>query len=139
MEARQKLSEISDRYSIDKREFGKVLTVASIAIFVVSVHSAMEFGKASEDLKKVNRGFDKTSGVINSEGFNQSIEALESLKGTDIAPQFIRASKAFRSAQANLEKSEMAQNRLEESFETYRWLVLISILGTISGITVIYI
>jgi len=130
---------IEDKYRIDRIEFGKVLLVASIAVLVVSVQSAMKFESASQQVEDLNQDFTQTSAIINSDGFDESVEALQSIKGTDIAPKFIQASEAFRSAQTSLNKSKQAEQELENTYESYQWMVLISILGSVSGAAIIYI
>lgn len=131
--------ELEEKYFIDKREFGKVLLVASLAVLLVSVHAALEFQSASQNLDQMNEKFEETSGIINSESFNQSLQALETVRGTDIGPQFIQAAEAFRDAQGSIEDSREAEENLNSSFEIYQWLILVSILGTVSGAAIIYI
>lgn len=135
----EKLEELRSRYTFDSREFGKVLLVASVTLLVVSVHATLQFQQASEKTDALNDNLTETSGIINSQGFNESLEALESVRGTDIAPQFITAADAFRQASSSFSLAEEANKGLENSSQLYRWLVLLSIMGMVTGMSFIYI
>ncbi len=132
---------LEERYTVDRREFGKILVIASTALLVLSLHSALSFQSALSQVEKVNRDFDKARGIIESPGFNDSLEALQSVKGggSQITNQFVTASNAFLEARDALERSEKAEDDLEGTYQQYRWLVLIAVLGEVAGIAVIYI
>ncbi len=135
------LGRLEERYTVDRRELGKILVIASTALLVLSLHSALSFQSALGEVEKVNRDFDKAQGIIESPGFNDSLEALQSARGggAQITNQFVTASNAFLEAREALERSEKAEDELEGTYNQYRWLVLIAVLGEVAGIAVIYI
>lgn len=136
------LLEHPDRYSIDRRELGKVLLVASTALLVVSVHATLSFQDSMKDVQKVDRQLEQTEAIMDSRGFNQSLQAIDSLQTVeevDIYNQFRQASDAFRQARQAVSSAETASDNLESNYELYRWLVLVSILGQVAGLAVIYI
>lgn len=136
---RKKDQKLRQKYSLDKKELGKVLFIASAAFLVISVHAAMEFQSSMEDIEQTNNKLEETSAIINSEGFQDSIEALETVRGTQIAPQFIQASEAFNSAEEAINETQETEERLKSSYNSYRWVVLASILGMVAGASIIYV
>lgn len=136
------LIEHPERYRIDRRELGKVLLVASTALLVVSVHATLSFQDSLKDVKKVDQNLDQAEAIMDSRGFNQSLQAINSLETVDqvdIYNQFKQASNAFKQARAAIQSAETARDNLESNYEMYRWLVLISILGQVAGLAVMYI
>lgn len=129
---------IERKYRWDRREFGKVLLIASATMFIVSFQATLSFQNASQELKEVDKSFQETSVIINDPGFNESVEALESVKGTQLAPRFLQAAEAFRNAQGSLDKLENSQENLESTSNSYSWLVLLSIIGMVTGAVIIY-
>jgi len=134
-----KLRKALDEYTVDQNELGKILLIASTALLVVSVHAALQFQNSYDQMNEVNKQFDKTEGIVESQSFNDSLEALNSVKGSEIASKFTTAAKAFQEAKTAIEASEAAETNLENNVETYKWLVLISILGEVAGVSIIYI
>ncbi|MFB6241383.1 MAG: hypothetical protein ABEJ36_01100 [Candidatus Nanosalina sp.] len=138
----EQFERIPERYRLDKRELGKVLVVASTALLVVSVHSVLVFQSTAEDVKKADKQLEKAQAVMSTSAFNQSMQAIgsiETFEEVNIYNQFRQASKAFSSAKNATSELSSARERIESSYELYQWLVLVSILGIVAGISVMYI
>lgn len=132
------VEELKETYTLDINEFSKVVLIASFALLVVSLHSAYMFQQSAEDIEKLDSSLDRTSAVINSDGFQDSLEALQSIEGTEIGVQFEQAREAFSGVENDINQTENSLERLEQNYETYQWLVLFSILGMVSGISLRY-
>jgi hypothetical protein len=136
------IERIPERYRVDKQELGKVLLVASAAAFVVSLHSAFTLDATIQQVDRTNSQFDELEVIMSSQSFNQSMEALESTdtyEQIDIYGQFSTAVDTFQTAEDGLESQEELSEGLDSSYETYQWLVLVSILGIVAGAAIIYI
>ena len=132
------LKDIKEEYTIDTNEFSKVVLIASFALLIVSLHSAYMFQQSAEDIEKLDSSLDRTSAVISSDGFQESLEALQSIEGTEIGVQFEQARNAFSRVEGDINQTENSLKRLEGNYETYQWLVLVSIMGVVSGLSLRY-
>lgn len=142
MDLLEHLEKVPEKYRIDKRELGKILLIASAAVFVVSVHSALTLNAAIEEVDKTDSQLSEMEAIIESDSFNQSMNALEStdtFEQVDIYGQFSTAVEAFSSAGQGFNSLDDVSQGLENSYTTYQWLVLISLLGIVAGAVIIYI
>lgn len=142
MDLVDQLERIPEKYRVDKRELGKVLLVASAAIFVVSVHSALTLNAAINEVDNTQSQLNEMEVIMESQSFNQSMSALESTdtyEQVDIYGQFSTAVDAFNSAEGAFNSMESVSEGLENSYGIYQWLVLTSILGMVAGAVIIYI
>jgi len=142
MDLVDQLERIPEKYRVDKRELGKVLLVASAAFFVVSVHSALTLNAAIDEVDNTESQLNEMQAVMESQSFNQSMNALEGTdtdEQVDIYEQFSTAVEAFNSAEGAFASMESISEGLENSYSTYQWLVLASILGMVAGAAIIYI
>ncbi|MFT4892367.1 MAG: hypothetical protein ACI8Z7_000139 [Candidatus Nanohaloarchaea archaeon] len=126
-------------YTINQKELGKVILIASAALLVTSIHASLQFQDSHAKIQQLNQDLDRTEGVMQSEDFNDSIEALESVQGTQIGPRFSSAVEAFNSAENSIQNAESVESDLETSYNIYQWLVLIGIMGVIAGFSLLYI
>ncbi|MFT4867939.1 MAG: hypothetical protein ACI9LV_000551 [Candidatus Nanohaloarchaea archaeon] len=126
-------------YTVNQEELGKVLLIASAALLVTSVHAALQFGDSHNKIQDLNQDLDRTQAVMNGEDFNESMEALESVQGTQIGPRFSSAVEAFNSAENSIQTAEEVESDLDTASVIYQWLVLISIMGVIAGLSLLYI
>lgn len=134
-----RLKQLKSQYSFDKKEFGKVLLIASASLFVVSVHSALVFDQAESEMRKVNNQFTEAKAIMDSPSFNNSLQALNSLKTTDIGRHFTKVAKAFNKVKGSLNHMEQVEKDMSRSAELYRWLVLVSMAGMVAGGSLIYV
>lgn len=126
-------------YTVNQEELGKILVIASAALLVTSVHAALQFGNSHEKVEDLNQELDKTQAVMQSEDFNESMEAIESVQGTQIGPRFSSAVEAFNGAENSIHKAEEAESDLQTASTVYQWLTLIGIMGIIAGLSLLYI
>lgn len=136
------IERIPEQYRIDQRELGKVLLVASAAIFVVSVHATFTFNAALQEVEQTNNQLDEMELVMNSQSFNNSMQGIQDLTDTaeqrNIYGQFSTAVEAFQTAEEGLDSIDRVEQGLESSYENYQWLALISLLGIVAGGAIIY-
>lgn len=147
----QKLDEIKDKlrtrvkgveegdYVLDSTELGKILIIASTALLLVSIHAALNFQDAASSMEKTNKQFERASGVINSDNFQESMNRLEGLGSDTITRQVRTASSAFETADQAIQRSVQTEKDLERHYSTFQWLALIAIMGEVAGIAVIYV
>ncbi|MFB6207744.1 MAG: hypothetical protein ABEJ69_00165 [Candidatus Nanohaloarchaea archaeon] len=136
------IEHVPERYRVDKRELGKVMIVASTALLVVAVHSVFVFQTAMKDVRAADKQLEQADAIMSSPSFNQSMQAIDSIETfeeVNIYNQFQQASNAFHAANDAMVKVESARESMEANHELYQWLVLISILGEVAGVAVIYI
>ncbi|MFB6204396.1 MAG: hypothetical protein ABEJ75_01990 [Candidatus Nanohaloarchaea archaeon] len=136
------IEHVPERYRVDKRELGKVMIVASTALLVVAVHSVFVFQDAMSDVNRAEEKLSTAEAKMSSSGFNQSLQAIQSLdtyEQVNIYNHFREAAESFSAAKEALNSIESASEHLEASYRLYQWLVLISILGEVAGFAIIYI
>ncbi|MFB6181167.1 MAG: hypothetical protein ABEJ93_04790 [Candidatus Nanohalobium sp.] len=138
MKVPEKIRELEYEYTVDQREFGKVLVVVSATTFLISLMSLYQVMEVQESVEGVNSDFSKLDAVISSDRFNQSLSAIQSLEGTTSGQKFQYAAQTFRGMQHGLKQAEQAEHDLEHARSTYQWVILLSILGATAGVTVIY-
>lgn len=134
----QEENQLEENYFFDKIEFGEVLAVTSIAMLLISVHAAFTINQSIEDLEEVNREFDEVRGVMSTDNFQSSMEALETT-AVEISEDFQFVYNNFDELETELDRLEETQQDMEERYRFYQWMVLISIVGIVSGISIIYI
>lgn len=134
----QEEKQLEENYFFDKIEFGEVLAVTSIAMLLISVHAAFTINQSIEDLEEVNREFDEVRGVMSTDNFQSSMEALETT-AVEISEDFQFVYNNFDELETELDRLEETQQDMEERYRFYQWMVLISIVGIVSGISIIYI
>lgn len=135
------LEHVPERYRVDRRELGKVLIVASTAILFMSIHSILVVQSAMKDVKTAQDSLKEADARMSSQAFNESLQAIKSLDTydqVDIYNHFRQAGDAFTAARNTVDEVEAAADRLERNFHMYQWLVVISLLGEVAGIAVIY-
>lgn len=138
-EIKQKLDELHRDYVLDQRELGKILIIVSTTLLIFSAHAALSFKSASESVGDLNEELSTISGVINSENFQTSIEAIESLNSRAISSQVNTAVSTFDSINRSVRTSGAVKSELRSDYELYQWLALLAILGEVAGIAVIYV
>lgn len=135
---RNLIQRFSENYFFDRMEFGEVLTVASAAILVVSLNSALLMQNSLEEVKDVNQEFEELDAIMSTDNFQSSMEALETT-AVEISQDFQRVYTGFQALNSSTESVSQLEKNLENRYEFYRWLILISLLGIVAGISLIYI
>lgn len=135
---KNKINEIEYEYWFDKKEFGKVLIVASFAVLAVSVHALYVMDQAYEQAQTSQEDLRTTSNIVQNENFRGSLENMPTgftAGGMDGEEILVNLEHSVNS----LEEVDDLANDLEDTRTTYQWMVLIGILGVVAGITSIYI
>ena len=139
MDLKQKLQDIEYGYWLDKREFGKVMIIASLSIFVVSIHAIYTVNAAVEQASNSSERMETTAVLVNSERFQQSMESLGGTGTTINGRSIDEVVSELQYAAESVNQMEDLSNELEKARTTYQWTVLLGILGMVTGITALYI
>ena len=139
MDLKQKIQDIEYEYWLDKREFGKITIIASLAVLVVSIHAVYTINGAVEQASNSSEQMQRTAALVGSDRFQQSMESLGGT-GTTINGRSIgEVVSELQYASESVNQMEDLSEELERTRTTYQWTVLIGILGLVAGITAIYI
>jgi hypothetical protein len=136
---KQKIRDIEYRYWFDKKEFGKIVIIASLSMLIVSVHAIYTIDSAVEQASNSTERLETTAALVSSNGFKQS---MNSLAGTGVTIQGQSISEVvsdLQYASESVEGIEELSSELERARTTYQWTTLIGLLGLVAGITSIYI
>ncbi|MFB6202889.1 MAG: hypothetical protein ABEK01_00180 [Candidatus Nanohaloarchaea archaeon] len=132
------LEDLKSRYSLDRKELGKIMIIASTALLVVSVHAAMTLQSNLEEIEKTSKKLDRVQGIIGTDRFQNSLEALADVKGTSVGRSARTAVAVFREANESITRLEALESRTRQDFRLYQYLVLASLLGISAGLSVRY-
>jgi len=135
----QTANDIREEYVIDQRELGKMITIASLALMVASIPSAITMQSAKEDIGQVNQDLTQIQSVVSSDDFRNNLETLQNRIGGNVATTLGRVMEGMEQTNQSINNLEATQERLDSRAETFRWLSLISILGVVAGATTMYI
>lgn len=139
MDLRQKIQELEYEYWLDKKEFGKITIIASLAVLTVSIHAVYTINGAVEQASNSSEQMRTAAALVGSERFQQSMESLAGT-GTTIDGRGIDEVVAeLEYASESVEQMNELSEELERTRTTYQWTVLIGILGLVAGVTAIYI
>ena len=136
---RKKIQALEYEYTLDQRELGKIMVVASLTLLLVSVHALVNLQPAVEEAQTAEERLTQLDSVVNSEEFNTSMQALQDLEGTSLGDRMEYALSTFQGMQVTAQDQQQIYTGLEKTHETYQWLVLISIIGLVTGTAVIYV
>ena len=136
---RQKLEELEHDYTLDQIELGKIIIIASLTLLIISVHTLMQIQPAIEEAETAEQRLSQLDSVVNTAQFNDSLQALQDLEGTSMGDRMEYALSTFEGMQVTVQDQKNIYSQLEKTHETYQWLVLISIIGLVTGIAVIYV
>ena len=118
---------------VNQRELGKVLLIASTVLLVVSLHAFYSFSDIESSVNNLDQEADETIALLNSETFNNSLQALRDVNALDVNRKVGTIVQGMNSVRSTLQESQGVVQSAESSKETYQWLSLFSILGIISG------
>ncbi len=145
MKPKQKIQELEktaedlhEEYGIDRRELGKILVIASTTLLIVSIHATLTLQSVSEELNQVNRQFDRAEAIIESQGFQTALEDISRIQGSTLANSAQQAVESFEQVSNSTDRIEEAGTEVENQADTYRWLVLVGILGNVAGVVTVY-
>ena len=136
---RKKLQELEYEYTLDQKELGKIMIIASLTLLVASVHTLVQLQPAMEEAQTAEERLSQLDAVVNTPQFNDSLQALQDLEGTGIGDRMEYALSTFEGMQITVQDQKNIYEQLEKTHETYQWLVLISLIGLVTGIAIIYV
>ena len=136
MKIKNPFPQVTQKINITQQEIGKMLIVASLTLLIFSSINLITLQDINQDLQGVESNYTQINTIIQSENFLQGIEDLQT---EEIGDEALSATLILNSALENTATLSETQQDLEETHETYQWMILISILGIIAGITTIYI
>jgi len=131
--------DLNQEYGIDQAEFGKIVFITSLALFVTSAPAALTLQDTYEDLSSANDDLNQVQSIITAEGFQQNLEVMSSRVQGDLGNAIDQVSTGMERTNQSLEKLESAESQLEQRSETYKWMSLISIMGMVAGVVTLYI
>jgi hypothetical protein len=139
MGLKQKIQEFEYEYTLDQTELGKILAIVSLTLTLFSVHAILSLQPAIEEAQSAEDRLQQLDQVVNSEQFNQSLNALEDLQTTTVGDDIQYALRTFRGMQVTVEDQQQIYTDLEKVHSQYQWLFLIGLLGIIAGVSLIYV
>jgi hypothetical protein len=138
VELKEKLQKFEYRHRIDQREIGRVLLVASTTLLIFSLHGVVNLSSGAKSLDSLESNYSSVSSMVGTEEFNDTVKALEDVQGGEIGRRMQYAADVFRGLQVTSGQIESAANSVNSLADMYRWLVLLSVLGMVAGISLIY-
>jgi hypothetical protein len=134
----EKLREIEYEYSLDKKEFGKIMVIASLTMLVISIHAIYTIEDAYQQASESQEELETTSMIVNNSDFQSALENMPTgftiggISGEELKNNLQYSVDAVQGVGA-------LEAQLGEARNTYQWMVLIGILGLAAGVTSIYI
>lgn len=137
---RNKVRQLENQYFIDTTELGKVMAVASITMFFIAGYALTTFIDSQQQIQNLEDNQIHLQGILEDENFEESYNAIQDISQTEeqVGQQFETALDAYQQMNNTISYTETANEELQEKTMLYQWIVLISILGLISGITLIF-
>ncbi len=136
---KQKIGVLEREYTLDQREVAKILIITSTTILLLSLFSLNHLEAASADIGSSEGNFSSLSGMVSSEDYNQTVDALQDVQQGTISNRMQYAAEFFATAQASVYSMQGVQDRLDSILGIYRWLVLLAILGEVAGVSLLYV
>ncbi|MBC5793090.1 MAG: hypothetical protein H8Z69_03560 [Nanohaloarchaea archaeon] len=134
----RKLEDVHETYGIERFELSKITIIASTALLIVSIHGALSFNSALQDVKSSNAKISEATAIINSNEFQSDLDAL-SRTGTPVAERILTAARRINEAGSSFESLETTESGLEAYYTSYQWLALVAIMGEVAGISIRFI
>jgi hypothetical protein len=131
----QKLESLEERYGVDTREMGKLLVVVSVTAFLLSVNMIYGLGELESTVSDANNNLSRAAGIVETDSFQSSVESLENDRRAGISRDAQLVAGSLQEASKALNQMEEAENSVETHLETYRYVVLMSVAGTVAGMS----
>lgn len=139
MNLKNKINELEYDYTLDEKELGKTLIIVSFTLLMFSIHTILVMQPAIEEARTTDERLNQLDQVVNTDEFNQSLNAMQDLQSTDVGEQLDYALQTFQGMQVTVEGQEEIYQDLERTNTRYQWLVLVGLLGIIAGVSIIYV
>lgn len=136
---KQGFLELERDYQIDEAELGKLLVVSSLALMAVSIPAAISLQNAQASVENASTDLSSAQAIVSSDSFSSSLENLRQAAGGNLASSVDEISNSVAATEDGIESLEEAETELDEQVEIFQWLSLISILGLVSGLAIIFV
>lgn len=133
------IREFEYEYTLDEAELGKTMVIVSFTLLLFSVHTILVMQPAIEEAKNTEDRLNQLDQVVNTQRFNQSLNAMQDLQSTSVANDLDYALQTFQAMQDTVTGQEDIYQNLERTNRRYQWLVLVGLLGIIAGVSIIYV
>jgi len=135
---KEKIQEIEYSFEFDQVELAKMLILVSTTVLIFSVHGITMLNSTSERLEGLEEDFSEVSGMVNSEGFNETIDALRDVQQGTISERMQFAANSLQNLQETDAELSQSADDIENMLNLYRWLLLLAVLGEVAGVSLIY-
>lgn len=136
-EIKQKLMELHEEYAFSRVELAKIMIIASTTLIAVSIPAALSFQAAEQKASTANSQLSQVSAVLNSERVQRSIDVLKDVEGSSF-DQLTAAIEAFENTEKAVNSTEQLEKDLRRKKELYQWVVLIGIIGEVTGVAIFF-
>ena len=136
MKIKNPFPQATQKININQQEIGKMLTLVSLTMLIFSSITLVTLQDINQDLQDVESNYSQINTLIQTQDFQQGIEDLQT---EEISDEALSATLILTNALENTSDLSETSQQLEETHEKYQWMILLSILGLIAGITTIYI
>lgn len=127
-----------DNPEVLQHEAAKIFLMVSTAFLFFSLYMLFQLSIVSEDLNSFQENTSTLSGSVNTEQFNDTIDALEDVQSGAISDYMSQAANVLETFQASKNSLKSANTKVGSLLQLLRWLFLISLLGEVAGVTLLY-
>ena len=138
MDIKEKIQEIEYSLEFDQVELAKMLILVSTTVLIFSIHGITILNSTSERLEGLEDDFSDVSGMVNSQGFNETVDALSDVQQGSISERMQFAANTLQSLQEADASISNSADDVENMLNLYRWLLLLAVLGEVAGVSLIY-
>lgn len=131
------MSNIKIDFEPDPTKVGKLLTVFSAALMVVSVHGYYTMDSVENSLTQSEQQLEKSLQFVRSNDYQRLMEGLSDSRG--VFQQFAILQQGFQNAESSLNTTKEARIQVENTKTDYQWLALFSIALMAAGLTMVLI
>lgn len=138
MELKEKIQGIEYSFELDQEELAKMLILVSTTVLIFSAHGITMLNSTSERLEGLEEDFSEVSGMVNSEDFKETVDALSDVQQGTISERMQFAANSLRNLQETDAELTQSADDVENMLNLYRWLLLLAVLGEVAGVSLIY-
>lgn len=138
MNSGSRIRELFGNISITQRQIALTIIIASTVTLIISSSGVFRMIEVQESLKEFDDASTSFSQSVNSREFNQTVEALRDVRTGAISEDMSQAATVLERYQATENSLSQARESVEEITALLRWLFLISVLGEVTGLTLLY-
>lgn len=136
---KSKIGRLKQDYTFDQREAAKILIITSTTVLLFSVFSIINLESASTSISSADQNLSRVEGMISSEDYNDTIDALQDVQQGTISERMQYAAEFFTAAQSGTYSLDGVQATVDSMIGIYQWLVLLAVLGEVAGVSLLYV